>query len=135
MIEIRQGNEKRLLIQKLKEMPIIQVACHKAGVARATFYRWKHEDLAFSKACDEAMREGVEFVNDLSESQVVTLIKKERMPAITLWLKNHHPTYGAKVRTAPQQREVNLTPEQEAVVRRALNMRDAKKPWQRKRMT
>jgi len=135
VIKERKKREKELLVEKIREMPIIQVACHKAGVARATFYRWKHEDLAFSKACDEAMQEGIEFVNDLSESQVVALIKKERIPAITLWLKNHHPTYGAKVRTAPQQCEVNLTPEQEAVVRRALKIHGVKKPWRRKRMT
>jgi len=129
-VEARQKREKELLLEKLKEMPIISVACHKAGVARATFYRWKREYREFSHACDEAVREGVEFINDLSESQVVALIKKERMPAITLWLKNHHPTYGAKLRAAAEPREIALTPEQEAVVRRALGVRP-NKPWQR----
>ena len=126
-IEARQKHEKGLVLEKLKEMPIVQIACHKAGIARATFYRWKREDPVFSRACDDSMREGVGFINDLSESQVVSLIKKERMPAITLWLKNHHTTYGAKVRAISQPREVNLTLEQEAVVRRALKIRDTKK--------
>lgn len=128
-IEERQIREKELMIEKLREMPIIQVACHKAGVARSTFYRWKCEDPAFSRACDEAMQDGVAFINDLSESQIVALIKKERIPAITIWLKNHHPAYGAKTQASAQSREVMLTPEQEAIVRRALGMRSPKKPW------
>jgi transcriptional regulator of acetoin/glycerol metabolism len=44
VIQERQKHEKNALIEALKEMPIVQIACKKAGVGRATYYRWLQED-------------------------------------------------------------------------------------------
>lgn len=122
-IGVRQENDKRLVIEKLKEMPIIQVACQKVGIGRATYYRWKKEDPLFRKACDEAIVEGIFLINDMSESQLISLIREKKLTAIALWLKNNHTRYGAKGEIEHGQNlPVALSVEQEETVKKALRI-------------
>ncbi|OGZ26552.1 MAG: hypothetical protein A2365_02025 [Candidatus Nealsonbacteria bacterium RIFOXYB1_FULL_40_15] len=96
-IEERQEQDKQALVEALKEMPIIQVACKRAGVSRATYYRWRNEDKNFLTESNEAIAHGIDFINDMSESQLITLIKEKKMPAISMWLRNNNSRYGAKI--------------------------------------
>jgi len=95
-IEKRQTELKQAIIEQLKETPIITIACRKSGIGRATYYRWVKEDTKFSFAVNSALKEGIELINDLSESQIIQLIKEKKIPAISLWLKHNHPRYGGK---------------------------------------
>lgn len=63
--------------EELRTIPIVQVACEKSGVSRNSVYRWKKEDKSFSKKMDQALADGVAFVSDMSESQLLTLIKEK----------------------------------------------------------
>lgn len=120
-IEERQNKDKQAILEALKEMPIIQVACKKVGIGRATYYRWRKEDKVFARQSGDAMGQGIEFINDMSESQLVTLIKEKKMPAITLWLKHHHPRYGSKNQPyIPITSADELSPEEENIVLKAL---------------
>ena len=128
-IQARQGEAKKTLIAALREMPIVQIACKKAGVSRATYYRWKTENPAFLKESNEAIKEGVEFINDMSESQIIQLIKERKMPAISLWLKHNNPRYGAKSERRTHGSPVaELTPEDEKLFGNALALISANKP-------
>lgn len=122
--EIRQRENKKILIAQLAKMPIVEAACQKAGIGRASYYRWRTESEEFRKAADEAIAEGESFITDLSESQLISLIRDRNFPAIQMWLRHHHPKYTSKL-------EINgnitnsseeLTPEQEALVREALKL-------------
>lgn len=121
-IEKRQSKEKEQVLKQLKKTPIIQVACNQARVSRPSYYRWRNEDKEFKKATEEAMKEGELFINDMSESQVLSLIKDKNWQAVQFWLKFHHPKYANKieVNTTVKQSDEKLTPEQEKIVRRAL---------------
>ena len=127
LVEARQEREKMLILERLKEVPIVQVACRKAGIGRATYYRWKQEDSLFARACEDALQEGNELINDMSESQIVSLIQEKKLPAIALWLKHHSPTYGAKGRTSTRPIEIDLTTEQKKTVERVLRIGKPKK--------
>lgn len=109
-------------MEQLKKIPIVQVACEKVGLSRNTVYRWRKEDEDFRKAMADALTEGETLVNDMSESQVLTLIKEKNWAAISFWLRHHHSAYRNRleVTTVPPQEE--LTPEQEALVREALRL-------------
>lgn len=114
-------DNKKRLINAFKEMPIVQVACKKAGVSRATYYRWRIEDKVFLRESEDALNQGYELINDMSESQLVTLIKEKKLPAITHWLKYHHSRYGTKARSyTPITPIENLTPEEDSILREAL---------------
>lgn len=120
----RQKSQKEELLAKLKETPVVEVACRKIGIARATFYRWKINDEKFAKEADLALEAGSALVNDMAESQLLTAIKEQNMTAIIFWLKHHHPTYATKVEVTAQLKNQNetLTPEQEALVTKALQL-------------
>lgn len=116
-------NEKRLLIEQLKKTPVIQVACEKIGIGRATFYRWKNTDEKFATAVNEAISDGNGLVNDMAESQLMSAIKDKNLTAIIFWLRNHHPSYATRVEvTAKLKHDEELTPEQEELVMKALKL-------------
>lgn len=120
---MKSNDTKKLFLDNLKKIPIIQVACEKAGVSRATVYRWRDKDKKFRKILDEALSEGEALVNDMSESQLISLIKEKNFPAIRFWLNHRHEKFKERVevttKTEPQEK---LTPEEAAVVREALRL-------------
>ncbi|HRN70497.1 MAG TPA: phBC6A51 family helix-turn-helix protein [Candidatus Woesebacteria bacterium] len=123
-IEERQIKAKQDLLEQLKKTPIVQVACQKINIGRATYYRWRHEDEEFSQKADEAIMEGALLVNDIAESQLMTAIKNQNLTAIIFWLKHHHPNYATKFEVTARLKADNesLTPEQEALVTKALKL-------------
>jgi len=122
-VDERQTDFKAKLIATLKELPIIEAACKRAGIGRDTYYRWRRDDKVFRKESEDALNQGIEFVSDMSESQLITLIKDKKMPAIAMWLKNNHPRYGSKARSyTPMAPVEDLTDEEQKIVLEALAM-------------
>ena len=115
---------KQKIIDQLKNQPIVQIACQKSGISRATYYRWRNKDEKFKKQSDQALEEGVSFINDLAESQLLSSIKDRNMTAIIYWLKNRHVAYADKIQVNANREVVddNLTPEEEKLIRKALAM-------------
>jgi len=85
---------KASFLECLKTTPIIQVACQKTGISRATYYRWRKEDEKFKTKSDSSLKEGTYLINDMAESQLISLIKEKNMTAIIFWLKHHHKDYS-----------------------------------------
>ncbi len=121
---MKNAKEKKVFLENLKKIPIIQVAADRSSVSRASVYRWKKEDKEFSKMLEEALNEGEALINDLSEGQLITLIKDKNFPAIRFWLNHRHVKFreridiNANIQTVSEE----LTPEQEEVVREALKL-------------
>lgn len=117
-------NEKQSLIDRLKKIPILQLACEQSGVSRATLYRWKKEDKDFAKQVDEALHEGRVLINESAESQLIAAIRDRNMTAIIYWLKSNDPRYSERLEVTTKFKPVieQLTPEQEAVVQEALRL-------------
>lgn len=107
---------------ELEKVPIVQVACEKTGVSRNSVYRWRKEDKAFSKKMDEALMNGVALVNDMSESQLLTLIKEKNYPAISFWLRHRNDNYKNKLEISTVEDNEELTPDQAKIVRHALKL-------------
>jgi len=115
---------KKLLLEQLKKTPIIQIAVEKVGVGKSSFYRWKEEDKEFAKAVDEALIEGESLINDLSETQLINLIREKNFQAIRMWLQVHSKKYNPKIEVTGSfnVKEESLTPEQQATVKEALRL-------------
>lgn len=124
LIDKRITENKKAVIEQLRKLPIVQVSCQKAGIARATYYRWRNDDKNFAKEADEAIAEGVEIVNDLSESQLISAIKNQNFSAIRFWLQNRHKAYTTKVEVTERGMSDNqdLTEEQKKIVKEALKL-------------
>lgn len=121
-ISNRIEKDQKLLIEQLKKTPIIQIACEKTGIGRATYYRWRKDNKEFAQLADEALKEGTLLVNDMAESQLLSAVRDQNMTGIIFWLKHHHPTYATKVEITAnlKQPEEELTAEQQEAVKKAL---------------
>lgn len=124
-INARQTQNKELTLAQLRrKMPILQIACERAGIARSSYYRWRDEDDEFRKAADEATADGEALITDMTESQLISLIKDKHFPAVQLWLRQHHPKYTNKVELSGRLtiEDEPLTPEQEVLIMKALEL-------------
>ena len=121
---MKKDRNKDLILDQVRKIPIIQVACEKVGIARATVYRWKDEDEKFKKNLEVALTEGEALINDMGESQLLSLMKEKNWPAISFWLRHRNPKFRERIEVtanikSPQD---ELTPEQQAVVQEALRL-------------
>lgn len=90
---IRRDANKQKVIEQLRLMPIVTVACKRSSVATATYYRWRNEDAQFEDDSDEAIRQGSLIVDDMVESQLLKGINEGVAVLIMYYLNNRHPRY------------------------------------------
>ncbi len=109
-------------LEELRKVPIVQVACEKTGLSRNSVYRWRREDKKFATQMDEALSDGVAFVNDMSESQLLTMIKEKNWSAISFWLRHRNDNYKNKVEITTKEDVEELTPSQQKIVKQALKL-------------
>lgn len=88
---------KKIVIKCLKTTPVVQIACQQASISRATYYRWRKKGKKFKIKSDIALKNGINFISDLAESQLIKKIKEGNLTAIIYWLKNHHQDYNEKI--------------------------------------
>ncbi len=119
---------KAELLEILSKNPILQPACDRCGISRATYFRWKADDKKFKEEADKAIVEGRILVSELSESKLLSAIKNENLGAIKFWLQNNDPRYAQKLITTGEVTVIHkeLTPEQEASIKEALMHADIK---------
>ena len=126
-VKERVSQDKQRVIETLKNIPVISVACQKVGVGRSSFYRWKSQDRLFSKEANEALQEGKQLINDMAESQLISAIKDQNMTAIIYWLRNNHPGYADRVELTHRTEKEELSPLQKKLVKRAIILAHGKK--------
>lgn len=120
-IQLRINQNKQLIIEKLKSLPIVQIACEKVGIGRATYYRWRELDQNFADAANKAIQEGRQFINDMAESQLLSAIRDQNMTAIIFWLKHNHAAYTTRVEITHPNDDVNkLNSQEEGKINKAL---------------
>ncbi len=120
---MKKNKVKDQFLSELKKVPIIQVAAEKTNVSRNSIYRWKEEDKQFAEDLEKALAEGEALINDISESQLLTLIKEKNWQAISFWLKHRNSKFREKVEvTTKTEKDEALTPEQELLVKKALQL-------------
>ncbi len=120
----QQAKQKAAVIEQLKKFPIVQLAVQKAGVSRPSYYQWRKQDAEFAKTADEAMAEGILFINDIAEGNMISLINEKDMRSIRFWLTHRHPVYAAKLQLEGKLElsDEALSSEQQEIVDRALGL-------------
>ena len=120
---MKKNKYQNQFLEELARIPIVQVACEKSGLSRNSVYRWRREDTSFAKKMDEALAEGVALVSDMSESQLLNLIKEKNWPAISFWLRHRNDNYKTKVQIDGSLKTIDeLSPDQEKTVKEALKL-------------
>jgi hypothetical protein len=119
---MKKNRVKDKFLEALKKVPIVQIGCEKVAVSRNSVYRWRNEDKKFAEEMDLAMAEGEAFINDISEGQLLNMIKEKSWPALAFWLRHRNPKFRDKVEITTKVVDEKLTPEQEEIVRKALEL-------------
>jgi len=119
---MKKSKVTKQFLDELKKVPIVQVACEKTGISRNSVYRWRREDKKFAEQMDLAMTEGVAFVNDMSESQLLTMIKEKNWSAISFWLRHRNDNYKNKIEVTTKEEVNELSPSQQKIVKKALKL-------------
>jgi len=118
---MKTAKTKELLIEQLKKTPIVQIACEKTGIGRATYYRWKKDDPEFAQQAEDSLGEGIRLMNDMAESKLLSSVKEGNLTGIIFWLKNRHEAYKTRVEiSSGQKEEVTITDEQEEIIKKAI---------------
>ena len=115
--------QKELLLEQLRVVPIVELAVKRTGISRATFYRWCSEDEAFKTDTENAKVDGIENINDMSEAQLIGMMKEKKYQATALWLKHNHPRFMSEVKQnhlRRVQKKAELNDQQMALLRDAL---------------
>lgn len=93
MTDAQRKRLRQRVLKELAETPIVTMACKKAGLPRATFYRWRSEDEDFEIESDIALAQGRERINDLAESRLIRGVDQGELPFLRYWLSHNHHSY------------------------------------------
>lgn len=107
----------KLFLEELRKIPNISFACEKVGLSRQTIYRWRTEDPKFSKAIENAISSGINHVNDLAKSKLITSIQNGEFKPIKYWLDNNDPMfYSPKFVAERKEKEINKEVEKVSIL-------------------
>lgn len=98
------------ILETLKTTPLVNVACAKAGIARASYYRWVNDDLEFKKRVQRAMKSGNRNINDMAYGMLIQKIKQGSMNAIIFYLSRRHPLFKKKDKVKVEVTQKNTEP-------------------------
>lgn len=86
------GKRARLL-KELENNPLVARACQKIGIARSTYYRWCHDDMAFKHSAESSQEKGREKLTDFVESKLLENIHNNQYASIAFWLSHNTVRY------------------------------------------
>ncbi len=91
----KKSRKAKEFLEEISRLPNISIACEKVGLARNTVYRWCKEDPKFQESVDTALAIGNDFITDVAESKLISLIndKEVNLRVIRYWLDNHKKEY------------------------------------------
>ena len=126
---IKKNKKQSEIINQLKKIPIIEVACQRAGIGRNSYYRWRRESKKFATSADLALAEGLSFINDLAESQLISAMKNNNLTAVMYWLNHRHNNYKNKLEVSGnlEIKKDKLTSEELKNIKRALTLAQIRK--------
>jgi hypothetical protein len=81
------------LVEELEKTGNALNSCSKLGLARATYYRWRKDDLEFRNITDEAIEMGRANMVDFAESKLIKNVESGNQRAIEFLLKYNSSRY------------------------------------------
>jgi hypothetical protein len=91
---MRDRDDQQKFLEILEDVPLVSVAAKRAGIAKSTIYRWRRSSKSFASQMDAALKRGRETVNDLAESQLITMVRKGDFKSVKYWLDNNKKDYA-----------------------------------------
>lgn len=117
---------EELLLEQLRKSPIIETVCQKVGISVMTLHRWKKQSPKFSEAIEAALFDGRLRINDVAESQIISLIAQGKFEPSKYWLTHNNARYSAKLEITDKRPNRPLSAEQKSIIRKALRLSSLK---------
>lgn len=90
---MRSSKDKKRFLEILEETPLVSIAAKRAGIAKATIYRWKEKDNDFSKKLEQAIEDGSNVISDRVESVLIKKAYTGEKWAVEMWLESNRKKY------------------------------------------
>lgn len=90
---MRSCKDKKRFLEILEETPLVSIAAKRAGIAKATIYRWKEKDNDFSKKLEQAIEDGSNVISDRVESVLIKKAYAGEKWAVEMWLESNRKKY------------------------------------------
>lgn len=90
---MRSSKDKKRFLEILEETPLVSIAAKRAGIAKATIYRWKEKDNDFSKKLEQAIEDGSNVISDRVESVLIKKAYAGEKWAVEMWLESNRKKY------------------------------------------
>ncbi len=119
----RQDRLKKLVLEHIQKTPLIESVSQRTGVSRSTIYRWLDDSIEFKREFNKNKDLGVERINELAQSKLMSKINDGDLMAIKYWLSNRSREFMTKLQHLFVDTKVNdvpLTPEEETKIANAL---------------
>lgn len=84
---------KEKFLEEVRSTGNVLFACKKAGIAKASVYRWKKKSKTFAKQLKEAQEVGRSNIGDIAEHALLNLVKEGSFSAIRFALNHNHANY------------------------------------------
>ena len=133
-IKFRQSKLKKIFLEQLKKTPTIEQSCQKVGISRMTILRWRKASKKFDRDVEEGLCEGREFVSDIAETQMFSLISQGKSEMIKYFLSHNNARYRDKLELSGtvSTKDEPLTAAQKALIRQALKLSSLRNHGQEK---
>jgi len=133
-IKFRQSKLKKIFLEQLKKTPTIEQSCQKVGISRMTILRWRKASKKFDRGVEEGLREGRDFVSDVAETQMFSLISQGKSEMIKYFLSHNNTRYRDKLELSGtvSTKDEPLTAAQKALIRQALKLSSLRNHGQEK---
>ena len=109
---MKTGHDKERFLKILEDHPYIGLAAKKAGISRASVYRFKKSDPGFKKKVEEALELGSTINGEIAESQMMKLVRTGHFGATKFVLERTNRKYMIKPppeARKPKYGDLNLT--------------------------
>jgi hypothetical protein len=98
-------DERKAFLEALEKTPFIALASKKAGIARATVYRWMQADVEFKIAVKQALRLSHDKLGEAAYSVVHEKVKEKNFTAARFVLTHYPSLYGVTQRNSDIRKE------------------------------
>jgi hypothetical protein len=103
------GDDTKIFLENLKQMPFIQVACKNTSISRATIYRWMKDNDRFRRKVQKAIKTGREGLIEIAEIALVKKFRSGDMNAIKFFLQHNSKQYRTKMLVYEKEAEKDPT--------------------------
>lgn len=93
---MRKDGDKSILLRELGQNHVVSMACKKAGISRATYYRWYESNADFRKEVDRARRIGRKNICDALEAKLISNASSGNHKSIAYFLSHNSKRYMPK---------------------------------------